>query len=403
MPVASFYRLELFGPFRLVGPDGVAIPIASRKARALIAVLALSSRGERSRSALQDLLWSRCERKEAQNSLRRELSSLRKVLAGSAPTLLSACVGCVRLDRSALLSDWDPRDVGNESWNGGVFLEGLDLPGEEPFEEWLREHRIKATELRRPLGARSGFEIARTGRPSIGLMPVQGDEADPRTAREGEFLVDRFGGCLVETSLVDVVDYRIDAASLSTRDAWRGGPDLLLTVRIARDADEVGVSARATRVVTGGLLLARHATYPTKPTSGGLRAEYWGGFVRDAVAELMHVLARTGEKRDGRRPPAEEPTPHAAEHLLWGRFPDQPEARRDPRSAFPMASQGTLPGWRACCATFRHDTPGSSDHSGRGTLKGSRDVARPPRLAPVPGSRGRLRRRSEPRDLGPKA
>ncbi|MER9358526.1 hypothetical protein [Mesorhizobium sp. M0500] len=132
-------RLTLRGIFRLEDMHGRQIAVPSKKARALLAILAFSRNGERSRASLQDMLWGRCEKTESQNSLRRELSSLRALLAGDLADLLHIDreTVCLRLDRC----DVDALGEGESAQTNGTLLEGLDIAGEEGFEEWLRERR----------------------------------------------------------------------------------------------------------------------------------------------------------------------------------------------------------------------------------------------------------------------
>src|SRR5260221_14614105 len=74
---AEQYTLSLLGPFRLIAPGGARIEVASRKGRALIAMLAMANEGERARRWLQEKLWGAREQAQAASSLRRELSDRR--------------------------------------------------------------------------------------------------------------------------------------------------------------------------------------------------------------------------------------------------------------------------------------------------------------------------------------
>ena len=133
------YALNLMGSFRLLGPDGERIDIASRKGMAMVAMLALAEGGERTRGWLQEKLWGQRDRPQAQGSLRRELTHLRDYLNVGAKPLLVCERQRVMLDLSQI--DVDvllPRQGGVPT---GDFLEGFDLAGEEGFEDWLREQR----------------------------------------------------------------------------------------------------------------------------------------------------------------------------------------------------------------------------------------------------------------------
>ncbi len=134
----SRYSLELFGPVRLTRA-GERVVLTSRRAQALLAMLATAGSGERSRVWLQDRLWGSRGTEQAQTSLRRELSSLRKLLNTADHALLQADSQRLWLDLDLL--DVDLRRPG--PLPRGEFLEGLDLPGEEGFEDWLREERSR--------------------------------------------------------------------------------------------------------------------------------------------------------------------------------------------------------------------------------------------------------------------
>lgn len=120
--------------------------VASKKAIGLIALLATGREGERTRQFLQDKLWGSREALQAQTSLRRELSNLRKLLADQPHALLLTEGSRVRLNLAHIDFDIPVPGAANENERPqprGVaeFLEGLDIPGEEGFEDWLREQR----------------------------------------------------------------------------------------------------------------------------------------------------------------------------------------------------------------------------------------------------------------------
>ena len=139
-PSPGRYDLALLGPFRLTGPDGRRIDITSRRGMALVAMLALSRDGERTRAWLQERLWGSRGDTQAQGSLRTELSELRKRLNLAGPPLLSAGHERVRLDLSRLDIDMRAAETAARA-DIGELLEGLEIPGEEGFESWLLQER----------------------------------------------------------------------------------------------------------------------------------------------------------------------------------------------------------------------------------------------------------------------
>ncbi len=149
------YVLSLLGPFRLSAPDGQRIGISSKKGQALIAMLAMAGGGERTRSWLLTQLWGSRGADQAQASLRSEILALRnRVNVGSQP-LLMADHNRVWLDLSVV--EIDARS--GEDTDGAEFLEGLDIAGEEGFEDWLREERARH-EQRRGEGERMSRNAA---------------------------------------------------------------------------------------------------------------------------------------------------------------------------------------------------------------------------------------------------
>lgn len=134
------FHLELFGPFRLFAPDGQRIEISSKRGMALIALLAMAPGGERARGWLQDLLWGSRGPVQSKSSLRRELTNLRRVMNIGGHQLLAADHHRVWIALDKLVVDARSPDVSPAEFSV-AFLEGMDIPGEEMFEDWLREQR----------------------------------------------------------------------------------------------------------------------------------------------------------------------------------------------------------------------------------------------------------------------
>ncbi len=140
--------LVLLGGFAArVAPSGRPLSLSLKKARAILACLALAPGGTRPRQTLTGLLWPEAGEAEARNNFRVTLSSLRTALA-------AAQLRCLHIDGDTVLLDLDMVDVDTVTLrrlveNGspdalteatriyrGDLLAGLDLD-EAPFEEWL--------------------------------------------------------------------------------------------------------------------------------------------------------------------------------------------------------------------------------------------------------------------------
>jgi len=217
-------RLGLLGVFRLSEPDGTRIDIPSRKGVALVALLATAADGVRTRGWLQDKLWGARGPVQGRASLRRELSNLRILFKNRNAELLVCEHDRVSLDLGRLWVDVrDGRADGRSDLIAGEFLEGFDLPGEDSFEDWLREQRDAlrpapvdagegAPRKARPQAGRAASEAAGASvagrtlapsrpaaglrrRPSLTVLPMRnltGDAANNAVAEDlGELLVDR--------------------------------------------------------------------------------------------------------------------------------------------------------------------------------------------------------------------
>lgn len=172
------WLLQLLGHPQFFDPRGEAVEITSRKTTALVALLATADNGIRSRVWLQQKLWGSREARQSQSSLRRELSSLRKVAPGFP---LVTTYRTVALDLTRIECDIDHAGSIEPQKE---FLEGIDIPGEEDFEEWLRETRSQLRSRKNPAApepeAPPPLPSLRKsiGRPKVVIHPIETDDPD---------------------------------------------------------------------------------------------------------------------------------------------------------------------------------------------------------------------------------
>ena len=153
-------HLALLGPFRARLGDGTALHVRRRKARALLAYLAIRAGEPQPREALIALLWPEVDPAEARHSLRQTLTVLRRdlaplrwpasLLAGEALALPAALVRADVADLDRRAASADARDLERVAATyRGEFLEGL-VAGEEPFDAWIagERERLRATAVR---------------------------------------------------------------------------------------------------------------------------------------------------------------------------------------------------------------------------------------------------------------
>jgi TolB-like protein len=299
--------LGLLGPFELVGPDGERREISSKKGRALVAMLAMSRQGERTRGWLQDRLWGSRGQAEAAGSLRRELSSLRKVLNADGFDLLISNRDRVRLrlelvDVDAL--NWPPGTVPR-----GEFLEGLDIAAESGFREWLREQRGAFSRTTKPLIAPSiagalPSHIVDTSQAPAGFDSNHAIAVMPFVNRTGDDELDYFAEGISDELIVglsrirwlpvisrnssysfaDNVDRRIVAKRL--------GAQYLIEGRLDRGSESYGVFATLSEASTGHTIWSRHFGLQSPGSRDELEQ-----FVNELVAQFETRIEHAEQNR----------------------------------------------------------------------------------------------------------
>lgn len=162
---AFVMRFILRGKFLILGPDGAELAVNGQKERAILAVLALTDGYVRSRSWLQDLLWSDRFPEQSSASLRRALSNIRRALGDHRDRLVS--------DRTSVALE-APIRIDWGTVEEGPLLAGIRV-SDPAFQTWLqgvRYHRDGEVRRKpRAKGTQSGGE-----RIAITLASPKGSE-----------------------------------------------------------------------------------------------------------------------------------------------------------------------------------------------------------------------------------
>jgi len=151
------FEFNLLGGFDLRDPNGNPVPLTSKKARALLAYLAISVTPTVPRLKISALLWGDRGDEQARGSLRQTLSLLRKAFGDpvgeiviSSPEGLAVNKEKLRIDITA----FEAGAAGNRreqlehtvALYKGPLLDGFEVR-EAVFEDWLRNERERLAEI----------------------------------------------------------------------------------------------------------------------------------------------------------------------------------------------------------------------------------------------------------------
>lgn len=223
-------RIHVVGSFAIQGSAGEDRTPRGRKACAIIAMLALAPEGKRSRSWLQDKLWSTRAPEQGAASLRQSIHEARMAL-GDDRDCIVADKFILCLDRTKCSVDLDS-DVSGAPGPEAELLEGFDV-GDDEFEGWLREQRARFRE-RKPNGTRpiasspEQTAPARTLAAQHKILILSGERTHLSEASIiADSLLDSVAKSVAELGIAKVLDRRMHAAEqapsqvedLNTKDA----------------------------------------------------------------------------------------------------------------------------------------------------------------------------------------
>lgn len=219
----TIITINVFGPFRVTGPNKTDMSPRGRKACAILAILVLSPDNRRTRRWIQDHLWSDRELQQRSASLRRCLSEIRKAL-GEYRNLLQADSQTLLLDKTKFRTDLNDTENSARFFNmiSEVLLEGLVIR-DALFTAWLEEQRqvvvqqlnsaetVEFKEVIQSPVLKSKRDIV--GRNQLLLARTENFSSRPDDGMAG-VVADTVAKIVFELGQVDVIDRRCDVASV---------------------------------------------------------------------------------------------------------------------------------------------------------------------------------------------
>jgi TolB-like protein len=262
----------------------------------MLAMLARTPGGTRSRAWLMDRLWSQHDREAAMNGLRRELSQLRRACSIHGADLIGADSNRVWLKLDHIMMVAPVGDV--------ELLEGIDIAGEEEFEDWLRTER--AAPLPTPPAPPLPLPDAFADRPALALLPIIPMGNDPDIAWLAQGLFDE----LVETvARLRWLPVMTSAAVGEPQDIARSlGASYVFHGRLIQQHGSYWLSCTLLDVPTGRVLWQPRLA---------LAAPHAAGALNPMISELATVIDWRIDDAEQSRATATPDTALGLRELIW--------------------------------------------------------------------------------------
>jgi DNA-binding SARP family transcriptional activator len=280
-------EISVIGSFRVLAHDGEDLTPRGRKARALLAILALTPTRRRSRAALQDKLWSDRSPEQGADSLRQTLTEIRRAFGERHRSCLITDMRGVGLAEGRVTVDVDSADMSElaQAVELPQLLEDIDVADRE-FEHWVRNQR--AAFERRVTAFKSASGPARAAEPPAPepiIMPRRAALAvRPWVRLLPPLTVNSESGHFLSRLIGDrIAQGLVDQWATDVRDDGKGEQGVQLRVDAIAISRDVAVNV---------VLLAADGT--TQLWSGSETISLEKGFVSDAP-RLQALINRSVE------------------------------------------------------------------------------------------------------------
>lgn len=283
------FRIRLNASFSLQAPTGHRIEIKSKKSVAIIGALSRSPGFERRRAWIQALLWGSRDAEQASSSLRQELHKLKKLINLHGP-LLRVERDRIWLDPALFEIDQAGTDVGY------VFLEGIDIPGEDAFEDWLRAERALDGTVVPAVSRAPVTDFQAPAKRNLSIVVLGAEIGQPQTPQ----LVSVFAGSLlrdrVVVNLSEFGGVQIHyAAERGKTDATAIGADLMLRITCQRVAHLMHMSCTVNWAGDGSVLIATTRRLSAEASRIDELVDSIEIFASELVERILSALAQADD------------------------------------------------------------------------------------------------------------
>lgn len=190
-------EIGLFGAcaVRGLGPDSGEISGAKQKA--LFAILATAPNGRATRTHLQQMLWGQTSYDGGQQSLRRALSDIKRILGDAYDEVIAPTNAEIKLDMSKVQIAGQP--------GRGAFLEGLDIkePAYEAWRDHIRSNPDQIFSLWGPTHAAADQAVV----PAVSILPFRVVLGDQTHLTLGDYLAEQICRSMSRSRLIAVISH----------------------------------------------------------------------------------------------------------------------------------------------------------------------------------------------------
>ncbi|MEM1237590.1 MAG: hypothetical protein AAGI10_11505 [Pseudomonadota bacterium] len=288
----KYLEITLFGACVIRGLGADVFEVSGAKHKGLFAILATAPNGRATRTHLQQMLWGASSYDGGQQSLRRALSDIKRVIGDTVyEEVISATNAEITLDMSKVTLAGQP--------GRGTFLEGLDIKA-APFESWRDQIRANPDQifaLYGPTHASPNQAVV----PAISILPFRVVFGDQQHSVLGDFLAEQICRSMSRSRLVAVISHMsartLASTSVALDDIRRKlAVDYCLTgsIRVAGERillDVDFLDARSGRILWTRAFNETMAEY----ISGESAAEY------EIVSAIGHAIASDAIKHTQKR------------------------------------------------------------------------------------------------------